>query len=163
MAHQVKLQSKYELRVVENLGSSISEPLNINSELNKRIVKAAVTLWRLAKRVLQNPNLKVSIKTSVLCLSSNKHFALSQREIDILVSLETVKTRKLKWFVHTTRSQGLSAMCLQGIAHEVACKGRPKKKWGDSIKEWTGLSLAEVIRAAECCMGWRGLVREGAK
>ena len=76
--------------------------------------------------------------------------------------LEIVKTRKLKWFGHTTRSDGLSKTCLQGTVSGGRARGRPRKKWCDNVSEWTGLSFAEATRAADDRDGWRRLVREAA-
>ena len=76
--------------------------------------------------------------------------------------LEIVKTRKLKWFGHTTRGKGLAKMCLQGTVRGGRARGRPRKKWSDNITDWTDLSLAEATRAADCREGWRGLVRSSA-
>ena len=76
--------------------------------------------------------------------------------------LEIVKTRKMKWFGHTARGGGLAKMCLQGTVRGGRSRGRPRKKWADNIAEWTGLSFAEATRAAECRVGWRGLVRKAA-
>ena len=74
--------------------------------------------------------------------------------------LEIVKSRKLKWFGHTVRSDGLAKTCLQGTVRGGRNRGRPRKKWADNITEWTGLSYAEATNAARCRDGWRGLVRE---
>ena len=74
--------------------------------------------------------------------------------------LEIVKSRKLKWFGHTVRSDGLAKTCLQGTVCGGRNRGRPRKKWADNITEWTGLSYAEATNAARCRDGWRGLVRE---
>ena len=76
--------------------------------------------------------------------------------------LEIVKTRKMKWFGHVTRGNGLAKMCLQGTVRGGRARGRPKKKWSDNITSWTGLSFAEASRAAGCREGWRGLVRSSA-
>ena len=74
--------------------------------------------------------------------------------------LEIVKCRKLKWFGHTVRSDGLAKTCLQGTVQGGRNRGRPRKKWADNVSEWTGLSYAEATNAARCRDGWRGLVRE---
>ena len=74
--------------------------------------------------------------------------------------LEIVKSRKLKWFGHTVRSDGLAKTCLQGTVRGGRSRGRPRKKWADNISEWMGLSYAEATNAARCRDGWRGLVRE---
>ena len=76
--------------------------------------------------------------------------------------LEIVKTRKLKWFGHTTRSDGLAKTCLQGTVRGGRGRGRPRKKWSDNITYLTGLSFAEATWAAGCRDGWNGLVREAA-
>ena len=76
--------------------------------------------------------------------------------------LEIVKTRKLKWFGHTTRGDGLAKMCFQGTVSGGRGRGRPRKKWADNISEWTGLSFAEATRAADDRVAWRRLVREAA-
>ena len=76
--------------------------------------------------------------------------------------LEIVKTRKLKWFGHTTRHNGLAKDCLQGTVQGVRKSGRPRKMWKDNIKEWTGLSLADATRMAENRDLWRDMVRVAA-
>ena len=58
----------YELDVVKDfpyLGSTISESLSLDSEISKRIGKAAGTLSRLTDRVWANDTLRVSTKMSV--------------------------------------------------------------------------------------------------
>ena len=76
--------------------------------------------------------------------------------------LEIVKTRKLKWFGHTTRHDGLAKDCLQGTVHGGRKRGRPRKMWKDNIKEWTGLSFADATRMAENRELWREMVRASA-
>ena len=66
--HNYKLEVVYEFVY---LGSTITDNLSIDNELNKRIRKAAMTLFRLTKRVLSNNKLsdhtKVNVyKTSVI-------------------------------------------------------------------------------------------------
>ena len=72
--------------------------------------------------------------------------------------LEIVKSRKLKWFGHTTRSHGLAKTCLQGTVSGGRSRGRPRKKWADNVKDWTGLSaslrLPELPGAAWAGAGW---------
>ena len=65
--HSIKIDS-YELGVVEDfpyLGSNISESLSLDSEINKRIGRAAGTLSKLTDRVWANSTLSVSTKMSV--------------------------------------------------------------------------------------------------
>ena len=56
--------------------------------------------------------------------------------------LATVKRRKLKWYGHVTRSDGLTKVILRGAVEGKRRSGRPKKGWIDNIAEWTGTSFA---------------------
>jgi hypothetical protein len=59
-------------------------------------------------------------------------------------------TRKLQWFGHVTRAKGtLANTILQGSAEGTRWCGRPRRWWLSDSKEWTGLELAELLRAAE--------------
>ena len=62
---------------------------------------------------------------------------------DIMTTV-TVKRRKLKWYGHVTRSDGLTRVILQGIVEGRRRRGRPNKNWIDNIAEWTGKSFAET-------------------
>ena len=72
--------------------------------------------------------------------------------------LTAVKTRKLKWYGHTTRSAGLAKTILQGTVRGGRKRGRPWKRWENNITEWTGLKLSEAVRKAEDREEWRRLV-----
>ena len=79
--------------------------------------------------------------------------------------LATVKRRKLKWYGHVTRSDGLSKVILQGTVEGSRRRGRPKKSWSDNIAEWTGKSFAERYPAETQAMAhnrqeWRELTRK---
>ena len=72
--------------------------------------------------------------------------------------LTTIRKRKLKWFGHVTRGEGLAKTVLQGTVRGGRRRGRQRKRWEDNITEWTGLELGELVRRAEDRKGWRGLV-----
>ena len=60
--------NNYQLEVVHEftyLGSTITDNLSLDAELNKRIGKAATTLERLATRVWENPKLTTKTKMAV--------------------------------------------------------------------------------------------------
>ena len=80
--------------------------------------------------------------------------AIGQYE-DLLTS---VKRRKLKWYVHVTRSSGLAKTILQGTVQGGKRRGRQRKRWEDNIKEWTGLEWNIILRKAENREEWRKLV-----
>ena len=72
--------------------------------------------------------------------------------------LSIVKTRKLKWYGHVTRSSGLAKTILQGTVRGGRKRGRPAKQWLDNITEWTGLPPNRTLRIAEDREKWRALV-----
>ena len=77
--------------------------------------------------------------------------------------LNIVKSRKLKWYGHVTRSTGLAKTILQGTVPGGRRKGRQKKKWEDNIREWTGLELRDTLRLAERRKEWRRTVTKSSQ
>ena len=72
--------------------------------------------------------------------------------------LTTVKKRKLKWYSHVTRSNGLAKTILQGTVQGGRRRGRQKKRWENDISEWTDLKLSDALRRSENREEWRRLV-----
>ena len=72
--------------------------------------------------------------------------------------LTTVKKRKLKWYGHVTRSNGLAKTILQGTVQGGRRRGRQKKRWENDISEWTDLKLSDALRRSENREEWRRLV-----
>ena len=68
--------------------------------------------------------------------------------------LSTVKRRKLRWFGHVVRSNGLAKTVFQGTVQG----GRPRKRWEDNIKEWTGLTFHEAMKSTKDRVAWRRLI-----
>ena len=63
--------------------------------------------------------------------------------------LTIVKRRKLQWYGHVFRSSGLAKTNLQNTVKGGRRQGRQNKRWGDNIREWTGLEFAKSQRAVE--------------
>ena len=63
--------------------------------------------------------------------------------------LTIVKRRKLQWYGHVSRSSGLAKTISQGTVKEGRKPDRQKKRWEDSIREWTDLEFAKSQRAVE--------------
>jgi len=70
--------------------------------------------------------------------------------------LDTVRARKLAYYVHTMRKQGREIM--QGTMPGARRRGRPRTAWMDSINTWTGLSVEESVRMTEDRDKWRKYV-----
>jgi len=73
-----------------------------------------------------------------------------------------VKSRKLKYFGHTTRHESLEKDIMLGIIPEKRRQRGQKKQWIDDIVQWGDRSLVEMVRQAENRKGYRCLVHEAA-
>ena len=64
--------------------------------------------------------------------------------------LAVVKRRKLAWSGHVTHCDSLSTPILRGILEDGRCRGQRRKRWMDNVKEWTSLSMPELLTRASC-------------
>ena len=63
--------------------------------------------------------------------------------------LTIVKRRKLQWYGHVFRSSGLAKTILQGTVKGGRRQDRQKKRWVDTISEWTDQEFTKSQRAVE--------------
>jgi len=73
-----------------------------------------------------------------------------------------VKSRKLKYFGHTTRHESLEKDIMLGIMPGKRRQGNQKKQWMDDIVQWGEKSLVEMVRQAENRKSYWCLVHEAA-
>ena len=73
--------------------------------------------------------------------------------------LTTIKKRKLRWYGHVTRSEGLSKTFLQGTVPGTRGQGRPKKSWTDNVTEWTNMSMRDTLKTANNRDEWKNIIR----
>ena len=73
--------------------------------------------------------------------------------------LRQVKSRKLKYFGHTTRHESLQKDIMLGIMAGKLRQGGQKKQWIDDIVQWGEKSLVEMVRQAENRKGYRSRLR----
>ena len=76
--------------------------------------------------------------------------------------LATVKRRKLAWFGHVTRHDGLSKAILQGTLEGERRRSRQRKCWMDDTTEWTFLPMAELLTRASCRKDWKRVSAESS-
>jgi len=71
--------------------------------------------------------------------------------------LDIVEARKLAYYGHTMRKQGicLEKEVMQGTMPGARRRGRPQTAWMDNINTWTGLFVEESIRMTEDRDKWR--------
>ena len=69
--------------------------------------------------------------------------------------LDTIKSRKMRFFGHTKRHESIMKNIVEGKLEGTRPKGRPRAQWTDNIKKWSGLSLTTCSRLAEDREQWR--------
>ena len=72
--------------------------------------------------------------------------------------VEVIKRRKLKYYGHQTRKQALAKVIIEGRVEGSRERGRPRRQWGDDLKQWSRWSMEELRRPAENRERWRWLV-----
>ena len=96
--------------------------------------------------------LRVSCQTLVLCPFTAYLTTMTRAKIQQAIGphedlLAIVKTRKVQWYGHVSRSLGLAKTILQGTVKGGRRQGRQRKRWEDNIREWTGLEFGKSQRA----------------
>ncbi len=146
----IRLETK--LKLMKSLVHSIflygSETWTINKEIEKRITAFENKCYR---RIL---NIKFQDKVSNERLHQMLDEAIGSRD----QLMDIIKRRKLKWYGHVTRGNGLSKTILQGTVQGKRKQGRPKKTWMDNIKEWTGMNHNQIKSEASNRNQWKKLV-----
>ena len=128
------------------------ESLTLTAELQRRIQRMEMRCYR---KILRN-----SYKDHV---TNEKVSAKIQQAIGPHKDLLTMVERcKLQWYGHVSHSSGLAKTILQGTVKGGRRQGRQRKRWQDSIREWTGLEFAKSHRAVENRGKWRKLVAKSS-
>jgi len=72
--------------------------------------------------------------------------------------LPEIQRCKLKYCGHIVRAENLSTTILHGRINGSRSRGRPKRRWTDDVKNWSGLPIAECINMARERTAWRSFV-----
>ena len=72
--------------------------------------------------------------------------------------LSIIKRRKLKYYGHIYRHDGLAKTILQGKVEGKIEKGRPRNNWMHNISKWTDRSTSELTRMTEDREKWKTFV-----
>ena len=71
----------------------------------------------------------------------------------------TVRKRKLHFFGHTARANNICTHIIQGHLEGHRRRGRPKRRWIDDVRAWTGKTAADCTTAARDRRRCRRLVQ----
>ena len=132
----------FVIRLMSSLVTSIflyaCESWTLTAELQRR--KQAMGM-RYYRKIL-----RISYKDRV---TNEEVRAKTQQAIGPHKDLLTVKERKLQWYGHVSRSSGLAKTILRGTVKGGRRQGKTRKRWEDTIREWTGLEFAKSQRAVK--------------
>ena len=75
--------------------------------------------------------------------------------------LESIRKSKLTYFGHMMRKkeESLQKEIIQWNMLDARTRGRPKMRWMDNIRTWTGLAMEELLRLVKNRQGWRNIVQ----
>jgi hypothetical protein len=76
---------------------------------------------------------------------------------------QTATWRKLSYFGHVMRSNGLEKELMTACGEGRRRCGRPRKKWLDEVQEKSGMKLEELREATRERRQWRGYIRTFAR
>ena len=62
--------------------------------------------------------------------------------------VDIIKSRKLRYYGHNRRHDSVQRDLLEGRVEGKRSRGRPITTWMDNIKEWTNISMREVVTVA---------------
>ena len=123
------------------------ESWNLTEELQRRIHGMKMRCYRKI--------LRISYKDHV---TNQEVHAKIQQAIGPHKDLTIIKRCKLQWYGHVSCSSDLAKTILQGTVKGRRRQGRQRKRWEDSIREWTGLEFAKSQRPVENREKWRKMV-----
>ena len=76
---------------------------------------------------------------------------------------QTATWRKLSYFGHVMRSNGLEKELMTACGDGRRRRERPRKRWLDGVQEKSGMSLEELKEATRERRHWRGYIKNVAR
>ena len=120
-----------------------SETWTISTTMKDRIKAFAMWMYR---RMLRIPWTDKVTNLEIINRINTRHHLF-----------KTIQIKKLRYFGHIARHNNLQRVLLDGKIEARRGRGRPRIKWGNNIKQWTGLNHIEAIRRAQDRNDWRYL------
>ena len=142
-------------------------PLHIKTKVYKTYIIPAVTYGLEAiawTKSLEN-KLEIFQNKIMRMITGNKQIEkisieILRKQTNLPSLMSIVKRNKLRLYGHLKRSEkGLAKICIEGIIPGKRNKGRPKHRWREDIKNWTGITKwTESNKAVQDRKKWREIV-----
>ena len=68
-----------------------------------------------------------------------------------------IKSRKIQYYGHLMRHESVIKELYNGVVEGSRGRGKPRTKWSDNIRDWTGRSLVYCQRLAQDRSQWRAI------
>ena len=83
-----------------------------------------------------------------------------RRRTTVKPLLCSIIERKLKWFGHVKRSDLPVKVTVEGLVSGKRNRGRPRRRWRDDIRDWTGQTWDQLNSTTKDREAWRKIVHE---
>src|SRR6218665_3709417 len=123
------------------------ETWTMTKKMGKKINACEMWIWRKMQRISWTEK-----KTN-----ESVHMEIGIEEDEMLQ--QTAIRRKLRFFGHVMRSDGLERIMMLAHGDGRRRRGRPRGRWMDEIHEVTGMKLAKLRDVAKERKHWRRLVK----
>ena len=132
------------------------------------IILYASESWTLTAELQRRKQaMEIRCYRKILCISWKDHVTNEEVRAKIQQAIKShedlltiVKTRKLQWYGHVSRSSGLAKTILLDTVKGGRRQGRERKRWKDNIRELTGLEFSSPRE--ENREKWRKLVAKSS-
>ena len=154
--------------------TTIWKSRNISKVLKLRVIRSTAFAvathgcesWTLTKRIQNKVNaFEMWAYRRLLRISwqerKSNTWVLDELQTNLML-LNQIIARKLNYFGHAIRHQGLEKLIIQGMLEGKRGRGRPPRSWCDDITDWTGKNLAEASHMAEDRKRWRATMKATA-
>ena len=89
----------------------------------------------------------------------NEQMVVGEDWVSFDVERKNMAERKMRFFGHIVRKNGMEKRLMQGKVGGKGRRGRPAKAWFQDLKEWTKLDIAAASQLATDRERWREIIK----
>ena len=104
----------------------------------------------------EHPPLRSDVEWSLGNIGNGK---ASGMDGSVLMLRKSMAERKMRFFGHIVRKNGMEKSVMQGKTEGKRRRGRPATTWFQDLKEWTKLDIAAASQLATDRERWRKIIK----